>query len=296
MRELSRRQRSFALVTSLALTNLTLERGALAGPPASEPATPDEVRLTNGGFVRGEIIELMPGEYVIIETIAGEPRRFEWSQVAEIVRGTTSTPGGVPGGVPSEPTPSEPAQIEPAPAQPQPAIDEPPIEGPTPDEPYVHIDVAGKHPMTLYRVLGRSVASSGGYTASGVAFKRVCQAPCDLQLTEPNAEFFLAGDKYTGSKPFYLTPSSSVFELRVKPRSKGMLIGGYVLMVSGIVFAGFMVAGPFLVNMRRSQANACFALAAVGGAGMIAGGVTMMAFGRSKVEVLPRQPSWLESH
>lgn len=281
-------RRAVALATCIALLGVAFEPLALAGPPASEPVVRDEVRLTNGGFVRGELVELMPGEYVIIETSGGELRRFEWSEVAEVVRGdaTTSTP--------SEPTPSEPMPSEPTPSEPTPS--EEGEEGPTRERPYVYLDVDGEHSITLYRVLGRSVASVGGYTATGVAYGRLCDEPCGIQIDDPNVELFVAGDKYAGSKPFYLKPRASIYELKVKPRRKGMRAGGYVLMVSGIIFAVFMATGPFLVNMRRSQANASYALAALGGAGMLAGGITLMAFGRSKVEVLPRHESWLDSH
>lgn len=300
MRAMHRMRRTIALATSIALAGvITLDQHALAGPPASESGTLDEVRLNNGGFVRGEIVELMPGEYVIIRTSAGDTRRFEWSQVAEIMRGTTSMPGGTPEGVPGG-TPGgipggtiEPTPIDPPP-QPETPADEPDASLPTPEAPYLRLD-AVKHPITLYRVTERAVASSGGYTATGVAYKRICDAPCSLQIDDPGVELFVGGEKYSGSKPFFLTPRASAYELRVKPRSKGMLIGGYVLMISGIMFGGFMAAGPFLVNMRRSQANAMFALAAVGGVGMIGGGITMMAFGRTKVEVLPRDANWASS-
>lgn len=292
--------RAVALATCVALVGVTLEPVALAGPPTSDPAARDEVRLTNGGFVRGELVELMPGEYVIIETSGGELRRFEWSQVAEVVRGSTTMPGDATTTTPSDPRPSDPTAFEPTaiepPSEPEPPNDEREGEGPTLEQPYLHLDVEGEHSMTLYRVLGRSVASSGGYTATGVAYARVCDDPCGVQLDDPNAELFVAGDKYAGSKPFYLKPRASIYELKVKPRRKGMRIGGYILMISGICFGVFMATGPFLVNMRRSQANASYALAAVGGVGMLAGGITLMAFGRSKVEVLPRDESWLESH
>jgi hypothetical protein len=66
-------------------------------------------------------------------------------------------------------------------------------------------------------------------------------------------------------------------------------------MITGIVFGVFMVTGPLLVDMPRNQANVFYTLAAVGGAGMLAGGITMLAFGRTKVEVLPHDERWLDA-
>jgi hypothetical protein len=128
----------------------------------------------------------MPGESVIIETSSGELRRFEWSEVAEVVRGSTGSTRHA--------------------------------EGPTPERPYVHIDVAGTRSVTLYRVLGRSLARAGGYTATSVAYARVCDDPCDLQLDDANVELFVGGDVYAASKPFYLKPRASAHALQVQPR------------------------------------------------------------------------------
>src|SRR5690554_1835080 len=45
--------------------------------PATTPKPTGEVRLQSGGFIRGEIIQYMPGEYVIIvPTGETEPRRM----------------------------------------------------------------------------------------------------------------------------------------------------------------------------------------------------------------------------
>jgi hypothetical protein len=306
MKAVTRTPKWIALVTSVALATLALQPIAMAAPPKQAETTTavDEVRLSNGGFVRGEIIELMPGEYVVIKTLSGETRRFEWSKVSSVERGGATItaepvegpvepvepiPGGVPGGVPGDVP-----LVEPAP-EPE-AEPEPEEGGPTPEEPYVHMDVLGKRPMTLHRVTGRVVAIGSGGSASGVSFSRICKSPCDLLVPNPHDEFFVTGEKYAGSKAFTLDQNASVYELKVKPRHQGMLIGGWVMLALGPATTALLATLPFLVNMKRSDARATWALAGVVGAGMIGGGITLMAFGRTKVEVLPRDRSWLESH
>src|SRR6188768_1348287 len=52
--------------------------GGAAPAPASAP---DVVRLKNGGILRGTISELVPGDYVSIVLITGEPRRVLYADV-----------------------------------------------------------------------------------------------------------------------------------------------------------------------------------------------------------------------
>src|SRR6185295_10387049 len=47
----------------------------------------DTVELSNGGFIRGEIVELNPGDYLIIRGPDGKPRQFPLSQVRTATRG-----------------------------------------------------------------------------------------------------------------------------------------------------------------------------------------------------------------
>ncbi|MFV8752411.1 hypothetical protein ACNOYE_17840 [Nannocystaceae bacterium ST9] len=277
------------LAGCLALATLALASNAAAAPP--EGARPDEVRLTNGGFVKGEIVELMPGEYVIITTLAGETRRFEWAQVASVERGEGAS-------VEIDPVPLPEPRPEPEP-EPEPESEPIPEDtddaAPSTSQPFVHIDIDGERPMTLQRITGRAVVYGSGGSASGVSFSRVCQSPCDLQISDPHDEFFVIGDRYASSRAFTLSGSSSVYELRVRPRPKAMRIGGWVMIAFAPATAALFATLPLIVNMKHESAVANWALAGVLGAGMLGGGITLMAFGRSKVEVLPRSRSWLES-
>jgi len=58
------------------------------GPQATVSLGPDEVELSDGGFVRGTVVESRPGTLVRV-VVAGEstPRTFAWSEVRTVVRG-----------------------------------------------------------------------------------------------------------------------------------------------------------------------------------------------------------------
>src|SRR5688500_11763856 len=60
-----------------------------APAPAAKPASGvDEVVLKNGGFVRGEVVELLPNDHVVIIPEGTTDRRtIAWSDVERVDRG-----------------------------------------------------------------------------------------------------------------------------------------------------------------------------------------------------------------
>lgn len=247
--------RTLGLALALALVGATLERSAAASPPpadaSSQTSADDVVHLQGGGFIHGKLVEYMPGEYVVIVTGGGERKRFEWSEVARVERGDDTARA-------------------------------------TPAGPFVHIETQGKSGISLQRITGRVAATGGGYTAVGISFLHVCDAPCDLTLDVSGGEFMIAGHVYTPSRPFVLAAGASTYELVVTPRRKTRLVGGYALMIGGILFTSLVATLPLLLDQSPQADAATWAAAGVGGALMIGGGITLMAFSRTKVEVLPR--------
>ncbi len=287
------RRSLIALSTVMALTCAAAPAPAFGfAPPAGgeTAAASDEVRLVSGGFIRGEIVESMPGEYVvIIPRGSSESRRVAWTDISEVVRGGQSEPSVEP--APNvEPAPS----VEPVPAPaPAPSV-EPPAEQPgdarAVEGPVIHINQsANKEPMLLFRIDGEAVASSGGYTAHAVAYSEVCESPCDIVLEDYRGEFFVNGQKkYSPSKRFRLSGDHPRYDLDVKPGSRGLRVGGYVTVVSSLVAASLMIAGPFLVDMPvRPHAAGVWAGAGLVGVFGTGGGIAMMFLGRSRVTVRP---------
>lgn len=75
---------------SLMLFSLSFTTGAHAqaaetapDPPSapSAPSAPDIVRLKTGGLIRGTISELVPGDYVMVVTVAGHTRTLAMADV-----------------------------------------------------------------------------------------------------------------------------------------------------------------------------------------------------------------------
>ena len=108
--------------------------------------------------------------------------------------------------------------------------------------------------------------------------------------SEGVSEFFVGGQKkYTASSRFRLPGGTPGYDLEVKPGSRGIVVGGYVLMISSIVAATFMGVGPILVDMpKRPHAVGLWAGAGLVGAFGLGGGIAMMVLGKTKVKIHPR--------
>ncbi len=65
----------------------------------------DVVHLKGGGSIRGEVMELLPNEYVNVRLVDGTSRRIEWAQVERVEEGTAA--------VPAPPTYAQPATTAP---------------------------------------------------------------------------------------------------------------------------------------------------------------------------------------
>jgi len=284
-----------ALFTVAALASVAVPAHAFELPPPSsaQPVPTDEVRLVSGGFIRGEIVEYVPGSYVdIVPKGTTTSRRVLWDDISEVVRGQAgAVEGPAPQPVPMPtPAPAPAPQVQPEPqaqAEPQAQVQAAPPTTST----LIHIDqLPSRHdrPVILYHVDGEAVAmSSSGYSARAVAFSEVCESPCDLVVDNHRGEFFVGGDKYTGSKRFRLSGDHARYDLRVQPRSKGMLIGGYVLASMAPFLASSMIAIPFLRDMPKSYARGFWAGGSLIGIFALGGGITMMILGRTKVTVIP---------
>src|SRR5205085_9806521 len=108
-------RRAFFLVSLLAAS--VVPSLALADdeppPPLPSPSAPasssgstasttvDAVHLRNGGFYRGRVTEIVPGDHVtVVVAPGGETKRIPWADVDRVI--VASTP------VPPAPTPSSP--------------------------------------------------------------------------------------------------------------------------------------------------------------------------------------------
>src|SRR5258706_12993919 len=136
---------------------------ALALPTGAQAQTPpDQVMLTNGGMLRGTIIENMPGDHVTIQLPTGETRRFAAAEVQSAGPAQASSP------VMQAPTgPAQ--QLPPAPYVP------PQVQM----QPTVTLHVTADRPrVSLHRMTGSSVVAvwTGRGVGTGIveSFELMC--------------------------------------------------------------------------------------------------------------------------
>ena len=227
-------------------------------PPAEPASGSDEVVLKNGGFVRGEVVELLPDDRVVIIVDGTTERRtIPWSEIERVERGGSTT-------IPT--------------ALPEPA---PPPEQPQSGAPRLHLDVHGGKSVRVYEI-GSEISANGTYGSMyGIQYRVVCESPCDRVIDGTRGQdFFLGRDTVTASRRFTLAQHSGDVTLDVKPGSKALRLTGSVFVGLGI---GLTIAGIIFVIPQQFRALGWPLLG--GGLGGIAIGTPMMILGRTRFKI-----------
>jgi hypothetical protein len=228
-------------------------------PVDEEPASPDEVRLVDGGFVLGDIVEVVEGERVVIDVRgSGERRTISWDQVAEVKRRGSSR----------------------APIELEPIVDAPPPElEPTVGAPRVHVETPNGKTVLLYRSFG---SSSNSNTVFG---KFECKNPCDKVVDgREGSFFFFGGEKLSPSRSFTLIDKQGDVNVLVKPGRRGAYVTGFLLLTlsASFVLGGAIMAAVGHTVHSKTQYVGYGLLG--GGLAMIAAGIPLLVLGRTRVK------------
>ena len=144
--------------------------------PTPQAAPPDLLKMKNGGMLRGTILELVPGQFVVIQTATGEQRKIPMTEVDYV--GPAS---GVPG------TPAPPAQK---------SADTPPVDdklrplvtigGP---EANLRFSASEGQEVTLHL---RTSEAHGSQGVVATGYSRLCTAPCSMSMRAGSYRFALS--------------------------------------------------------------------------------------------------------
>ncbi len=252
------------------------DEGAAAA--STEPA---EIQLKNGSTMRGTIVNVEPGQRVIV-IVAGEQSVIPWSDIAKIVGG-----------------PQEPA----APAAPAaPAVPTAPTKG----MPLVHIE-SNWPEVELARIDGDIGGGyqhheMEGFVSAGAISKYVCRAPCDKLVDGRDGHrFFIKGSGMFPSPPFRLDTFDGSVTARVTGTSMSRFTGGVVLAALGgtlTLGGGMFTAFSFLIDPEKTAENPnpegelrtvrTFGLVLLGmGVASLVGGIVFLSEGRTRIELVP---------
>lgn len=226
---------------------LVTTAGAASAPrPAhAQAAAPDVVMLHSGGMLRGTIAESVPGEYVVILLVTGETRRVDAAEV-KYAGPATGAPGQA-----APPPPAAPPPVAPPPAA-------------TREVPMARLTLEAADPeqqLTFYTKTGEAVASAWGYysgamTVRAQSFKKLCTAPCRVEIPESRETLALAlGDRAPVPVPGAVDLRG---DLTVRGKYKddsGIRVGGWVLFGVGTAVGTGVMLVPLLGDNSSGDVN-----------------------------------------
>ncbi len=252
--------------------------GAQAAPAAAPPVAAsarDLVRRTDGGMLRGTIVELVPNEYVVLMLPTGETRRVAMSEVRY----------------------AGPAVDEPGASPAPPALDP---SAPAADKVAVVFE-ADQSDVTLQMRGGESQMQlhgrHGAVAVAATSYQRLCTAPCATTLPRGSHRMALSkggelavevGESVQINGPSKLR---GVYHSNQDSRTTGKYVfGAGVALGFGLILVPFVFKGDDLEkNVDRALLFIPLGIAAVA-AGLIVGGFVLPKRDVASVVVLPYSP------
>ncbi|MDC0743818.1 hypothetical protein [Polyangium mundeleinium] len=245
---------------------------------------PAEIQLKNGSTMRGTLVNVEPGQRVIV-IVAGEQSVIPWSEIAKIA-----------GGPQEAPAPAPPAAAAPAAAAPL---------APGQGVPFLHIESDWPN-VELARIDGEV---GGGYQQQAYAgpntiTKFMCSAPCDRLVDGRDGHrFFISAPGMFPTEAFRLDSQAGHVTARVKGTSMARFASGILLVTMGGVLSlgGVMfTAASFTMDttprpdntdpMKSVRAVRTIGLITLGlGAASVVGGAMFLSEGRTRIELVKAQ-------
>ncbi len=212
---------------------------AISLPAVAQTMPPDVVRLTNGGMVRGTIVENLPGDHVTIQLATGEMRTFVSAEVASAGPAPVTTeviPPAPGGALVSTPIVAQPGRIAPYAQSGMPTV-------------RVHVEATSPE-LTLQEVTGTgaAVVSTGrGFSTIMIDnFAPLCSAPCDIDL-QPRTYILGVSQGQGGARRadhnLFTVDSDMSLELEYESREAARIVGWIVFIGGALVGAGVMLGG-----------------------------------------------------
>ncbi len=203
-------------------------------PPATPP--PDVVETQDGGFLRGTIIEQVPGRSVVIMLVTGETRTIDMANVRYAGRDRSAAP-------------RPPADVASTP---------PPLRNP--QEFTVSVTAQGRTDLSLHQVRGNSsmtLVGAFGMSTPMDSFEPVCRIPCRFSVTRGTYMFGVsegAGSvARAGDEPLSIGASGNL-QVAYETR-QGVRTAGIVLLISGIATVAVTAVATFAMFSSYSYGS-----------------------------------------
>jgi hypothetical protein len=213
---------------------------AASGLAHAQPLPPDVVELTNGGMVRGTIIENLPGDHVTVQLPTGEMRTFAAAEVR------SAGPAPIPSPPITTPVPLG------APILAQPGIAYAPVMAPRPTV-SVHVEATSAD-LTLHEITGTATAYIPGrygmHTIPVDQFAPLCTAPCDVRLEARAYRLGISqgqGQARRADHNLFTLDHDLSLELEYESR-EGARIAGWIIFIGGELAGLVTTLVPIFTN------------------------------------------------
>ncbi len=278
MQLVTRRLPGLALVLVVGLAHAPRARAAEA--PGGDLA--DTVELEDGGFLRGTIVEFMPGKKIVLRLPGGELRTIPAAALRAASRGGKALPIGPAGEAPPSPPAAEgagapggtvvPAEVTAAWAK---------VPGPR-----VKIAAAADRLGFLERRIGEDDGTDS------VAYHVVCRLPCEAVVPARDPQPYRIGALRTEPTPWLAAPDRDV-TLRASLAAgvwplwpRGTLVAGLFFAALGGAAYGINELGPQAPWLRTTS----FVSGGLGGGFLLSSAILALVRPRTTLAIEPYRP------
>lgn len=283
-------------------TLLTLAFMAAATcPAAAETPTgdaPDAVELSSGAFFRGLVLEVEPGDHLVIRLPSGEERRLPWGLLKSATRGGNPISLAAAGPAPASVAPSAPASAPPsAPASaPASAAAAPSSLSPADDAvipgsrailatipgPRVKLDLDATMDGQLQRLIGAMPKDEV------VGYNTICNLPCVVNLPANDPQPYRIGSPMAESTEWFKLPTQDArVRADLAQRTWALWAPAFLVGASGTALAGGITWLAQGAETDRAPGTGVTTLGIISGACLITAGIFALVVPETTLTIEP---------
>jgi hypothetical protein len=276
-------------------TLLTLAFVAVATCPAAAETpsgdAPDAVELSSGAFFRGLVLEVEPGDHLVIRLPSGEERRLPWGLLKSATRGGNPIALAAAGPAPASVAPSAPASAAPPSAAAGPASLSPADEAVIPGSrailvaipgPRIKLDVDASMDGQLQRLIGAIPKDEV------VGYNTICNLPCVVNLPADDPQPYRIGSPMAESTEWFkLPPQSARVRVDLAQRTWALWAPAFLVGASGTALAGGITWLAQGAETDRAPGTGVTTLGIISGACLITAGIFALVVPETTMSIEP---------
>lgn len=283
-------------------TLLTLAFVAAATCPAAAETppgdAPDAVELSSGAFFRGLVLEVEPGDHLVIRLPSGEERRLPWGLLKSATRSGNLIPIAAAGPAPASAAASAPVSAAPAsaPASAPVSAAAPASTSPADDAvipgsrallaaipgPRIRLDVDATMDGQLQRLIGAVPKDEV------VGYNTICTLPCVVNLPAEDPQPYRIGNPMAESTEWFKLPAQNArVRADMAQRTWALWAPAFLVGASGTALAGGITWLAQGAETDRAPGTGVTTLGIISGACLITAGIFALVVPETTLTIEP---------